>query len=147
MVTDRSFLKRLQSAKDNPNSDEAKLLAKSINKHVTMANSNVPYTADQRKSSVSHLYNMARFYGTPSIFFTFAPDDINGCLNLRMALPLSDNFTFPNQRKRKKKQVDAASTQRTWKNKTRKRYVSKWQNCLTLNNIIHKACERWIFKM
>jgi hypothetical protein len=95
MVTDRTFLKRLQSAKENPNSDEAKLLARSINKHVTMANSNVPYTAAQRKSSVSHLYNMARFYGTPSIFFTFAPDDINGCLNLRMALPLSDNLTFP----------------------------------------------------
>jgi hypothetical protein len=37
---------------------------------------------------------MVQFYETPSIFFTFAPDDINGCLNLRMALPLKDNFFF-----------------------------------------------------
>lgn len=60
-----------------------------------ITNSQVPYTAAQRKSSVAHLYNMTGFYGTPSIFFTFAPNDINGCLNLRMALPLKDNLSFP----------------------------------------------------
>ena len=30
-------------------------------------------------------------YGLPSIFFTFAPDDIHGVLNLRLSIP--EQFT------------------------------------------------------
>jgi hypothetical protein len=87
MVADSGFLQRLDAAKTNPESEDARSFLKSINKHVAVNNCKVPYTLTQRKSSVTHLYNIARFYGIPSIFFTFAPDDINGCLNLRMALP------------------------------------------------------------
>ena len=38
---------------------------------------------------------MRYMYGMPSIFFTYAPDDINGILNLRMAFPQNGNGGFP----------------------------------------------------
>lgn len=94
IVTEDGFLQRLEAAKKDRESEDARYLLKSINKHVAITNSQVPFTAAQRKSSVARLYNMTRFYGTPSIFFTFAPYDVNGCLNLRMALPLKDNLSF-----------------------------------------------------
>ena len=68
------------------------IAAKVKTEHVVVTNIKVRCTAGQLKSSVTHLYNMVQFYETTSIFFTFAPDEINGCLNLRMALPLKDNF-------------------------------------------------------
>jgi hypothetical protein len=69
MVADSGFLQRLDAAKTNPESEDARSLLKSINKYVAVNNCKVPYTSAQCKSSVTHLYNMARFYGTPSIFF------------------------------------------------------------------------------
>lgn len=77
MVADSGFLQRLDAAKTNPESEYARSLLKCINKHVAVTNCKEPYTLALRKSSVTHLYNMARFYGIPSIFLTFAPDDIN----------------------------------------------------------------------
>jgi hypothetical protein len=95
LVSGPSFLEKLKYAKNHPNEAESKTILNTINPLITMCNSEVPYTTAQRKASVSRLYNMTRFYGTPSVFFTFAPDDTNGTLILRMALPLADNFTFP----------------------------------------------------
>ena len=34
-------------------------------------------------------------YGLPTIFFTYAPDDVNGILNLRLSLPQKNNNGFP----------------------------------------------------
>jgi hypothetical protein len=42
-----------------------------------------------------NLIAMRYMYGMPSIFFTYAPDDINGILNLRMPFPKNGNGGFP----------------------------------------------------
>lgn len=42
-----------------------------------------------------NLYSRVYYYGLPSIFFTHAPDDIHGLLNLRLSLPQKNNVNFP----------------------------------------------------
>lgn len=38
---------------------------------------------------------MRYMFGLPSVFFTYAPDDVNGTLNIRLSLPQKDNNNFP----------------------------------------------------
>jgi len=38
---------------------------------------------------------MRYFYGMPSFFFTYSPDDIHGVLNIRLSVPGVNNEDFP----------------------------------------------------
>ena len=70
-------------------------MLKELLPHVSVMNVIVPYTTSQRKAAMSHLYAMVYHFGIPSVFFTFAPDDIHGVLNLRLSLPQKNNLHFP----------------------------------------------------
>jgi hypothetical protein len=46
--------------------------------------------------AISTLMSMVQFYGCPSIFFSFAPDDVHSILTLRMCCPTQNgNEKFP----------------------------------------------------
>lgn len=38
---------------------------------------------------------MRYFYGMPTFFFTYSPDDIHGVLNIRFSIPQVNNEKFP----------------------------------------------------
>ena len=44
---------------------------------------------------IEGLVAMRYFYGMPSFFFTYSPDDINGVLNIKLSLPQTNNQEFP----------------------------------------------------
>ena len=94
-VTDPEFLPRLSEASSNPERPESVSLLKQLLPHISVTGAKAPYTAAQRKAAMSHLYAMVYHFGVPSVFFTFAPDDVHGVLNLRMTLPQNNNFAFP----------------------------------------------------
>lgn len=93
-ISDPNFLLELKEAAANPLSDKAKQLLKKITPHVDTCTAKIPYSSGERKASMINLYSMVYFYGMPSVFFTFAPDDINGVLNLRLSIPQKKQSKF-----------------------------------------------------
>jgi len=94
-VGDSEFMEELKRAMKKPESKEAKSLLAKITPHIKTISSEVPYSPAQRKASMAHLYSMAHHFGLPSVFVTYAPDFTNGVLNLRMAIPSTDNNGIP----------------------------------------------------
>ena len=94
-VGDPKFMEELKRAMIKPESKEAKSLLAKITPHIKTISSEVPYSPAQRKASMAHLYSMAHHFGLPSVFITYAPDFTNGVLNLRMAIPSTDNKSIP----------------------------------------------------
>ena len=95
IVGDPSFIAQLEQAKNSPDAAESKKLLAKLIPHISLVNKKVPYTAASRKTGIQHLFSMVRLYGPPSIFQTFSLDDVHGLLNLRLTLPMTDNWTFP----------------------------------------------------
>jgi Helitron helicase-like domain at N-terminus len=63
---------------------------------VRITGSKIHSSPAERKMAISTLMSMVQFYGCPSIFFTFAPDDIHSILTLRMCCPTQNgNDKFP----------------------------------------------------
>jgi hypothetical protein len=94
-VASREFGEELERAQLAPESAQAKALLKRIQPHIRTSSTKVPYSAAQRKSSMSHLWSMTYHYGLPTVFFTFAPFDTTGLWNLRMSFPQHSNQGFP----------------------------------------------------
>lgn len=77
-------------------SKEAKETLKLIDPLLRVTGNKVHGSPDERKGAISTLISMIQFYGNPSIFFTFAPDDIHSLLTLRMCYPTTNwNSKFP----------------------------------------------------
>lgn len=70
-------------------------MLKKIMSHSKTHAVSVPYTVASRKASIKKLYALAQYFNMPSVFITFSPDDTNGVLNLRLAIPSTDNIVFP----------------------------------------------------
>ncbi|EPZ36432.1 DNA helicase PIF1, ATP-dependent domain-containing protein [Rozella allomycis CSF55] len=94
-VKSHEFLNELETAIDNPNSASAKYIFKKIQPHILATGKNVPYGPIQRKNAMSQLYALVFRFGLPSVFFTFAPDDVHNPLAIRLCLPNNDNYSFP----------------------------------------------------
>jgi len=94
-VLDPSFLTRLAEAAGNPHQEASSTLIKQIMPHISVASAKVSYSTAQRRAAMAHLYAMVYHYGVPSVFFTFAPDDVHGILNMRMAILQVSNWDFP----------------------------------------------------
>ncbi len=95
LIAETGFRERLERAKNDPDAPESKALLSKLTPHINIINRKVPYTTAERSAALGHLLNMVRYYGPPSIFYTLAQDDIHGLLNSRMALPMTDNWSFP----------------------------------------------------
>ena len=94
-VADPTFVEQLRRAQKNPTSRDAKELVKLIRPHISIYDSQIPYSIGQRTSSMGHLYAMCYHFGLPSAFHTFSLDDIHGVLNLRLSMPQFNNMEFP----------------------------------------------------
>jgi hypothetical protein len=81
------FKKNLEEGILNPKGKEAKMVLQTIDPLVRITGSKIHGSPAERKMAISTLMSMVQFYGCPSIFFTFAPDDIHSILTLRMCCP------------------------------------------------------------
>lgn len=94
-VSDKQFLKKLRAAREHPDRPESKELLQLLNKHISLFQDKIPFTAAARHASMGHLYAMIYYLGFPSDFGTFAIDDIYGLLNIRMSISPANNNVFP----------------------------------------------------
>jgi hypothetical protein len=90
------FKDNLEKSISNPNGSEAKKTLKMIDSLLSISGEKVVGSHGERKSAIRTMMSMAQFFGSPSIFFTFAPDDIHPILTLRMScLTRNGNVKFP----------------------------------------------------
>jgi hypothetical protein len=94
-MNDPNFATELAQAARNPTAKSSTKLLEKLTPHIKSCTTRIPFTSAHRGASISNLIAMRYMYGMPSIFFTYAPDDINGILNLRMAFPQNGNGGFP----------------------------------------------------
>ena len=72
------------------------MVLQTIDPLVSITGSKIHGSPAERKMAISTLMSMVQFYGCPSIFFTFAPEDIHSILTLRMCCPTQNgNDKFP----------------------------------------------------
>ena len=94
-VNDPKFTDQLKEGAKNPTATSSIQLLNKLNVHIKSCTSKIPYSAAQCASSLSNLIAMRYMYGLPTIFFTYAPDDVNGILNFRLSLPQKNKNGFP----------------------------------------------------
>jgi hypothetical protein len=95
-MSDPNFLTELEEAARNPKAKSSIKLLEKLSPHIKSCTSRIPFTNAHRGASISNLIAMCYMYGLPSVFLTYAPDDINGVLNLRLTLSQTGNDSFPN---------------------------------------------------
>ena len=67
-----------------------------IDSLLSISGAKVVGSPGERKSAIETMMSMVQFFGSPSIFFTFAPDDIHSILTLGMSCPTRiGNKKFP----------------------------------------------------
>ena len=94
-VSDKHFVSKLRTAREHPDRPESKELLQLLNKHISLFQDKIPFTAAARHASMGHLYAMIYYLGFPSDFGTFAIDDIYGQLNIRLGIRPKNNNLFP----------------------------------------------------
>lgn len=82
-ISDKQFVKDLETAQKDPTSDSSKKLISKVMKQLAVVNKKVPYSVAERKGSMSHLYALVYHFGMPTVYFTFSPDDTYSTLNIR----------------------------------------------------------------
>ena len=95
LCSDEEFRRGLEQHSANPETRDAKALAKKCRKFIHMAGAKVPYSPAERNEALSKMYSMTYRYGIPSVFLTISPDDIGSPLVLRWAMNFSNNNSFP----------------------------------------------------
>ena len=90
------FKENLEKSIENPNGVEAKSTLKLIDSLLEISGGKVIGSPAERKTAISTIISMVQFFGCPSIFFTFAPDDVHSVLTLRTCCPTKKgNNQFP----------------------------------------------------
>ena len=82
---------RIDAAAQKPDSDDAKLIFKKLSRIVTTSESQVPFT--HNSSSISKMYSTQICAGSPYVFCTIAPSDVQNRLMIRLSVhdPRKDN--------------------------------------------------------
>ena len=86
-IFQNDFEKRIQKAKEEPDSEDANYLKNIFQKIIKMGTSNVPFSPGERTSVQPIMYCYAYFFGYSNIFNTVAPDSFFSPLLLRTLLP------------------------------------------------------------
>lgn len=94
-INEPNFIESLKTAVKNPKDPASIALLKKLGPHVQSCTSRIPFTSSQRGASMRNLVAMRYYYGMPSFFFTYSPDDINGVLNIRLSIGQKSNEGFP----------------------------------------------------
>ena len=82
---------RLEEAIQDPSSEDAKLIFKKIARIVTTSDKYVPFS--HNSSSISQMYSTQVCAGSPYVFCTIAPSDVQNRLMIRLSVhdPKKDN--------------------------------------------------------
>jgi hypothetical protein len=96
IVNTDGFHDKLMHACRYPNSPEAKLLFKQLQRCVSVAGASVDWSPGQRKSALSKLLAMIQYFGLPSLFFTVSPADMDYTMLLQWkeSIPTTDDETY-----------------------------------------------------
>lgn len=94
-INEPDFLEELKAAVKNPKAPSSIELLKKLGPNIQSCTSRIPFTSSQRGASMRNLVAMRYYFGMPSFFFTYSPDDINGVLNIRLSIGQQSNEKFP----------------------------------------------------
>jgi hypothetical protein len=89
-VDPNAMFLRIQRANDNPKSDDAKLLVRTLSPLVQLTAASVPYSAQSRAAVLSNQYALCQLFGLPSVFITIAPGEMCSTFVLRLCKPTAD---------------------------------------------------------
>ena len=82
-------------AVEDPDSDDAKFLARKILPLMTSVGATVPYSPSERKDMFSRFVSSMYQYGAGFFFVSAAFDDKAHAFAVRLAVPSTNNCTFP----------------------------------------------------
>jgi hypothetical protein len=85
------FDEDLQGALDDPTGPKAKAILKAVLPILNFAGRKSSYGAVERNASVTKIFEISRRYGSPSVFLTVAPDDINNPTAFRLTFTIPPN--------------------------------------------------------
>ena len=85
VVDNPGFTELSEAAKASPSGPEGKLLQQKVLPFLHLCEKAVAWSSAERKSCISDLWALARRYGTPSVFWTIAFDDVHDPRVLRLS--------------------------------------------------------------
>eukprot|EP01104_Vermistella_antarctica_P020101 TRINITY_DN835_c0_g1_i11.p1 TRINITY_DN835_c0_g1~~TRINITY_DN835_c0_g1_i11.p1 ORF type:complete len:814 (-),score=127.03 TRINITY_DN835_c0_g1_i11:3332-5773(-) len=91
LVSDDTFLARLEAAVADPTSDDAQELIRLLMRIVAVTGAKIPFGPTERTAHLSHLYAMVGHFGMPCYFVTTAYDDTSSVLVIRLSTPADGN--------------------------------------------------------
>jgi hypothetical protein len=92
---DPDFKKELYECIKDPESKNATLVLARLMKVLNFAGRKTAYGAVEKSVSITKLMEMGRRFGSPSIFVTISPDDLNNPFAYRLTFRSIDNKMFP----------------------------------------------------
>ena len=93
----KDFKDRLHECHKNPESTDAKKLAKELEPLLAKAGKSVPYSPAARRAAFAHSMGCMQRFGSGLVFLTMAFNDKDNALAIRLAHPSRSNKGFPAQ--------------------------------------------------
>ena len=95
MLNDPEFAAKLERALANVRGDDAKSILNDVAPLFHGLATSVPHSAAQRANVITFMYALMQRFGLATSFLTFAPDDTNDIIMLRMCSATKTNKEFP----------------------------------------------------
>ena len=95
LVQETNFAERLELAKLQPNSPDAKILERKLLRFLTQTGKSKPWGRFERQNVLSQLMAIADRHGGAQVFNTLSIDDVHGILTIRLGFASQSNIGFP----------------------------------------------------
>jgi hypothetical protein len=95
LVHDEGYMNKLIDARADPKGPAAREVLTRVLRFVNLSASKVPWGSGERNAEVTKLYADHRTYGSSSVFYSVAPDDVHNPMTIRWAWPYTGPTTFP----------------------------------------------------
>ena len=95
LVQETNFAERLELAKLQPNSSDAKILERKLLRFLTQTGKSKPWGRFERQNVLSQLMAIADRHGGAQVFNTLSIDDVHGILTIRLGFASQSNIGFP----------------------------------------------------
>ena len=98
LCNDSEFRKKVVDAEKDPKGDVAKEVMQTMGPLIRTTGAKTEFSPSARAAAISTLYAYVQHFGCPSVFLTFAPDDVHSVLSIRLANPAASanpNAAFP----------------------------------------------------
>lgn len=95
LVNEKGIIERLEAATQNPDSDDAKLLARQVMPLIAGLGATIPYSPSERKSMFPRFVGSMYRFGGGCIFASGSFDDVNHTFAIRGSKASVSNTAFP----------------------------------------------------